>query len=114
MGQFGTCGHCKNEWYTACTTGKIRLPRHIPTCPEGSIMAVCNDCFDKLPSAEIVRIAIEAYRASCTPTQPEPGVTQVLMSPTEHLLVESAIKGWVSHMKGESKETPFEQTTLSL
>jgi hypothetical protein len=110
MSQFGTCRHCKNEWYTICTTGKLRLPKHIPTCPEASIMAVCVECFDKLPSEEISAIAITLYNSGIAVAS-EPGIH---MSQTEHLLVAAAIKGWVAHMKGETTETPFDQQALAL
>jgi hypothetical protein len=77
-------------------------------------MAVCVECFDKLPTVDIVAITVRAYRTSCTLIAEEAGIAQVRMSPTEHLLVESAIKGWVRYMKGESTETPFDQQAVSL
>ena len=113
MTEFGSCGNCKHKWYTVCESGKLRRAMHIPTCPEASIMAVCEECFMQLPSIEIVAIAIRTYRDtqnSCG--TPEAGA--LLMSPTEHLLVESAIRAWVKYMKGETNERPFTQEALAL
>ncbi|OGZ06271.1 MAG: hypothetical protein A2845_00495 [Candidatus Lloydbacteria bacterium RIFCSPHIGHO2_01_FULL_49_22] len=66
-------------------------------------MAVCKDCFDTLPTGEISDIVVNAYNEGI-PDQSEDGMH---MSPTEHLLVASAIKGWVRYLKGESREQPF-------
>lgn len=107
MAQFGTCGHCGHEWYSV-NNGRECLPKTIPTCPEGGIMAVCKDCFDTLPSSTIGNIVMNAYNAGI----PDPSEAGMHMSPTEHLLVASAIKGWIRYLKGESRETPFEETTF--
>lgn len=111
MPEFGSCGHCKNGWYTICTTGKLRVAKHIPTCPEGSIMAVCDECFDRLPSSEIIRIAQHQYRETAYCVIPDEG--DIAMSPTEHALVDTAIRGWVLYMKGEAGEPPFEEEPLT-
>ena len=107
MAQFGTCGYCGHEWYSI-SHGEQCLPKTIPTCPEAGIMAVCTDCFDSLPSGMISDIVVGAYNASI-PDLSEDGMH---MSKTEHLLVASAIKGWVRYMKGESRETPFAEATF--
>ncbi len=110
MTQFGTCGHCKNEWYTVLPSGKLRYPKHIPTCPEGGIMAVCDQCFEALPSETIIDIAVLAYNSSIEDAS-SPGIH---MTETEHLLVASAIKGWVRYMKGDATEPPFDEKALAL
>lgn len=107
MAQFGTCGHCGHEWYSV-NDGKQCLPKIIPTCPEGGIMAVCKDCFDSLPSAVIIDVTVRTYNAGI----PDPSEDGLHMSPTEHLLVASAIRGWVRYMKRESDETPFTETAF--
>ena len=115
MPEFGSCGHCNNQWYTACSSGKLRRAVDIPTCPEGAIMAVCEECFKLLHSASIIRIAIRAYKEALQwdEQSERQGVVQVRMSPMEHLLVEASIKAWVPYMKGETTEKPFQQESLS-
>lgn len=116
-GTMGTCGNCKREWYSL-QNGKRLRPVGIPTCPEGEILAVCRDCFDKLSSAEIIAIAKAKQRESENLmrafTQREPGVSNVHMSPMEHTFVDAAIAGWVPYMKGEVLEPPFEQEAFAL
>lgn len=110
MTQFGTCGHCHNEWYAVLPSGKLRMPKTIPTCPEGGIMAVCDQCFDALPSKTIIDIAVAAYSSGIEDAS-TPGIH---MSQTEHLLVAAAITGWVRYMKGAATEPPFDEEALAI
>lgn len=117
MPKFGTCEICNNEWYTLTKLMKVRRPTHIPTCPEGDIMAVCDDCFATASSNEIILAAIRAYKKSQKwdvddPT--EKNVVHIRMTPTEHLLVEASIKAWVPYMKHETTERPFGREALTL
>ena len=112
MPEFGSCGHCKREWYTITTSGKLRVAKHIPTCPEASIMAVCEECFDDLSSGEIIAVAQRVYRE--TQHFAVPSGNDIAMSPFEHRLVDAAIRGWVLYMKGEAGDPPFEEEPLSL
>lgn len=112
----GTCAHCKREWYST-HDGKEMRPKYIPTCPEGEIMAICVDCFDVLPSTEIIALVQaqeKAGRVHDNVPSFHPNVKDVFMTPIEYRLVESAIAGWVKYMKGEASEPPFEQEALVL
>ncbi|OGZ06635.1 MAG: hypothetical protein A3C93_00070 [Candidatus Lloydbacteria bacterium RIFCSPHIGHO2_02_FULL_54_17] len=112
----GTCAHCKREWYSK-HEGKETQPKYIPTCPEGEIMAICVECFNTLPSAEIIALVQaqeKAGRVYDNIPSFDPGVEDVFMTPTEYRLVESAIAGWVKYMKGEAGDPPFEQEAIAL
>lgn len=112
----GTCAHCKREWYSKHAGKEVR-PTYIPTCPEGEIMTICEECFDVLPSAQIIALVQErekAGRVYDNVPSPNPRVKDIFMTPTEYLLVDCAIAGWVKYMKGEACEPPFEQEALAL
>lgn len=112
----GTCAHCGHEWYSIHDGEKV-LPKGIPTCPEAEIMAVCINCFNLLPSKEIIALVQareKAGRVYDNIPSFKPGVEEVFMTATEYRLVESAIADWVKYLKGEAGDPPFEQEALAL
>lgn len=112
----GTCAHCRREWYSK-HGGKEVEPKGIPTCPEGEILVICTECFEHLPSEVIITLVQaqeKAGRVRDNIPSFDPTVEDVFMTPTEYLLVESAIAGWVKYLKGETGEPPFEQEALVL
>ena len=111
-----TCVNCAREWYSVHDRKEVR-PKGIPTCPEGEILAICFECFDLLPSAQItvlVQAQEKAGRVYDNIPSFDPAVEVVLVTPTEYRLVESAIAGWVKYLKGEASDPPFEQEVLAL
>ena len=118
MENIGTCGHCNHMWGSVLGDGKPCLPRHIPTCPEATIMAVCTECFDKLESAEIVEIVLRVSREADAVMDAyetkDRKVTHVYMTPIEHQLMRASIVAWVTHMKSPGPEKPYELVPLEI
>lgn len=115
--ELGTCGHCQSMWGSKKKSGRSCVSVHIPTCEEGAIMAVCEECFTLLPSEEIIRLAVLAYKKSneCLAHEvDEPGTFVVEMPAREHELVEARIAKWVRYMKGEVAEKPFSLEAFKL
>ena len=111
----GTCANCKREWYTTKRDGVVTA-KYIPTCPEAEIAAICEDCFDALPSKDVIRLVLERQNQNSGTRAPveEVGVRHIYMTATEHLLVNTGIAAWVLYLKGEAGEPPFEQGALAL
>lgn len=115
MANMGTCVHCGREWESTGTNGKKVEPRGIPTCPEAEIYAICNECFDVLPSRTIVALVQmreRALRVFDNVPSVDPLVETVPITNADYAMVDSGIGGWVRYMKGEAPHPPFEESAF--